>query len=161
MLKNIFISAALVVGATMATSAAALLAVGLVAASASEEARDFIPMVMSGAIVMGALMGVFFSFVSLTVAAVTMPLGIALGKALRLPRPSNDIAGGGAAGLLCAAIALGMAESVARAKGGGLGGEGIEPVILGFGLLGGCLLGKLRYHVLVAPKLSAPAPALA
>ncbi len=154
MLKNLFISAALVVGATMATGAAALLAVALVAASANDEAGNLIPMVLSGAIIMGALMGAFFSVVSLSVAAVTMPLGIALGKALRLPRPSNDIAGGGAAGLLCATIALGMAESVARAKGSGLGGEGIEPIILGFGLLGGCLLGKLRYHVLVAPKLS-------
>ena len=111
---------------------------------------------ISGAIIGGMLFGGFFAFVSLPVAAVTMPPAIGLIRLFKLPRPLFDIFGGGAAGLICAAVFMGILHSFEQAKGGNMSGE-IQPMLDIVAMLGGGALAYVRHAALVRPK-PAPAP---
>lgn len=103
------------------------------------------------AVMLAAVVGFFFSFASLFVAAVTLPPAIALMRQFKLPPPLFDIFGGGAAGLICAAMAAAMLDSIARAKGGGAPGDEIRLVLDMCAMFAGAALGYVR-HAVLAPK---------
>ncbi len=149
-LKNIGLTALMVVLATMAT-AAAVVGVGLLMALDGASTEQFNVVVGSGiaVVVMAGFAGAFFSIISLPVAAVTMPPAIGLMRLARLPRPLFDIFGGAAAGFLCAQAAVAMLDSLARSKGGDWGGSELRLVFEICALVGGGALGYLRHAVLV------------
>jgi hypothetical protein len=156
-LKNILLTAVMVVGATMVTAGVTAVATMFMAFEATPQADENI-ILFGGyfAVILAAVVGSFFSVVSLTVAAVTMPPAIGLMRAFKLPRPLFDIVGGAAAGLICAAAAAGMLESLARAKGGGMPDGDMRLMLDICALFGGGALGYLRHRVL-APKGEAAA----
>jgi hypothetical protein len=156
LLKNLFFSALMVVGATMATACVVSVVVILMASQgAAAPGAEMIPSILSLGIIGAMLAGFFFSFASLFVAALTMPPTLGLMRWFKAPRPLFDILGGGAAGLLCAAAFMGVLESVEQAKGGDLPSD-IQPLLDICALLGGAALGYLRHAVLVRPKRPAP-----
>lgn len=162
-LKNVLVSAGFVVVGTMATSAVALMAAlfGAVATSETPFESNYAVYGAFAAVMAGALFGFFFSVVTLFIAAVTMPPALGLIRGLKLPRPLFDMLGGGAAGVLCTAIAVSFWESIARAKGGGEIPEGgIRLMFDVCAMIGGALVAYVRYLVL-APKDAAPAAPLA
>jgi hypothetical protein len=154
--KNIFLTALMVVGATVATAVAIVLVPMLLAASSSAP----VELLLGGLIacLMAVVAGAFFSVVSLVVAAVTMPPAIALMRQFKLPRPLFDILGGGVAGLLSAGAVADMLDSIASAKGGNLGGA--EMLVL-YGMVGGGVLGYMRHAMLVRKHEGSPAPQFA
>jgi hypothetical protein len=157
LLKNLFVSALMVVGATMAT--AAVVSVVMILMAARDAAAPVDPgmgaSILSLGIIGALLAGFFFSFASLFVAALSMPPAIALMRWFKLPRPLLDILGGGVAGLICAAMFMGLLKSIEQAKGGDLTGD-IQPALDICAMLGGAALGYLRHAVLVRPKAAAP-----
>lgn len=157
LLKNLLFSALMVVGATVATACVVSVVVILTAAqeAVAPAGTDMIPTVISLGLIGAMLAGSFFSFVSLFIAALTMPPALGLIRAFKLPRPLFDIFGGGAAGLLCAAAFMGGVESLEQAKGGNLSGD-IQPALDICAMLGGAALGYIRHAVLVRPKAPAP-----
>lgn len=161
-LKNVLLSAAFVVVGTMATSAvAAVAAVFLSAREAmSPITGEYAVYGAYAATIMGALFGFFFSVASLFIAAVTMPLAIGLIRVLKLPRPLFDMLGGGATALVCTAVAVGLFESLARAKGGSPPEGDVRLIIDICGMIGGAAIGYVRYAVL-APKGETPKAPLA
>jgi hypothetical protein len=162
-LKNIFLTALMVIGATMATAAVAAMVTLLIASREATTPVDSNLLVYGGmfAVMLAAVVGLFFSFATLFVAGVTMPPAIGLMRWLKLPRPLFDIFGGGAAGLLCAAMAASTLESIARAKGGGLGdgGDDVRLVLDMSAMFVGAALGYVR-HAVLAPKAEKPASTL-
>lgn len=158
-LKNTFVTAAMVVGATMATAIVVILSALALAVEAAPAMSDLntVAYAISGAIIGGMFFGGFFAFVSLPVAAVTMPPAIGLIRLLKLPRPLFDIFGGGAAGLICAAAFMAILHSFEQAKGGNMSSE-IQPMLDIVAMLGGGALGYLRHAALVRSK---PAPVTA
>lgn len=158
LLKNVVLTALFVVGATMATSAVTAVACFFLASSGAENApSELLVYGTPAAVILGALAGVFFSIVSLCIAALTMPPALGLIHALKLPRPLLDCVGGGAAGLLCAAIVMAMMESVVRSKGGSMPGDDLRLVLDVCGMVGGAALGYLRHAVLVRKHEAPPA----
>lgn len=160
-LKNIFFTALLVVGATMATAVVVTVLSMLMAMNSSGQERSFGDMAayaIPGAIVAAMMIGGFFSIASLMVAGVTMPIGLGLIRMFKLPRPLFDIFGGGAAGLICAAMMMGLIHSLEQAKGGNLSSE-IQPMLDICAMLGGAALAYLRHAVLVTPKSAHEHPA--
>lgn len=159
-LKNVFLTALLVVGATMVTSAAAV--IGYFCATSPSSATSALlntgPSVATISAVVG---GVLFAPVSLLVAALTMPPALGLARALKLPRPAFDIVGGAAAGMvaaqMCAMIFLGAMESLARSKGGDPpNADETQLFFVAFGVFGGAILGWLRHGVLVRRQQEPP-----
>ena len=70
-----------------------------------------------------------------------------------------DILCGGVAGLICAAMFMGLLKSIEQAKGGNLTND-IQPALEICAMLGGAALGYLRHAVLVRTRGTA-APELA
>jgi hypothetical protein len=161
LLKNVFFTALMVIGATMATSAVAAIATLLIATRGATTPIDSNLIVYGGmaAVMMAAVFGFFFSFATLFVAGVTMPPSTWLMRRFNLPRPLFVVFGGAAAGLICAAMAMGALESIARSKGGGAPGADMRLVLDICATVGGGLLGYLRHAVLVRPKALPHAPA--
>jgi hypothetical protein len=161
LLKNVFFTALMVIGTTMATTVVAVIVVMVMATREAATAVDANLLLYGGfaAMIMAALLGFFFSFATLFVAALTMPPAAGLMRIFKLPRPLFDIFGGAAAALICAAMAAAVLESVARAKGGGLGagGDDIRLVLDICAMFAGAVLGYLRHAVLVRPKHEEPA----
>jgi hypothetical protein len=157
LLKNLFFTALMVIGATMATAVVICVVMILMASQGATAPIDpgMGASVLSLGIIGALLLGFFFSFASLFVAALTMPPAIWLIRWFKLPRPLFDIFGGGAAGLICAAAFLGLLKSIEQAKGGNLTSD-IQPALEICGMLGGAALGYLRHAVLVRPKDPAP-----
>jgi hypothetical protein len=157
LLKNLFFTALMVVGATMATAAVVCVVMILMAAQGATAPIEpgMGASVLSFGIIGALLLGFFFSFMSLFVAALTMPPALGLMRWFKLPRPLFDSLGGGGAGLLCAAAFMGVLESVEQAKGGSLSGD-IQPALDICAMLGGAALGYWRHAVLVRPKEPAP-----
>jgi hypothetical protein len=161
-LKNVFLTALMVLGATMATAgAAALVATLFSIRGASSEHVNTVLYAGPAVFMMAAFAGAFFSVVSLAVVAVTMPPAIGLIRLLRLPRPLFDIFGGSAAGFLCAQAAVEMLDSLARSKGGDWGGEEMQVLLEICALVGGGALGYLRHAVLVKKHEEPPLPQFA
>ena len=152
LLKNLFFTALMVIGATMAT--AVVVCVVMIAMAAQGATAPVDPgmgaSVLSFGIIGALLLGFFFSFASLFVAALTMPPALGLMRWFKLPRPLFDALGGGVAGLICAAMFAGLLKSIEQAKGGNLSGD-IQPALDICGMLGGAALGYLRHTVLVRP----------
>jgi hypothetical protein len=157
LLKNLFFTALMVIGATMATAVVVCVVMILTAAQGATAPIDpgMGASVISFGIIGALLPGFFFSFVSLFVAALTMPPAIGLIRWFKLPRPLSDILGGAVAGLLCTASFMGLLESIEQAKGGNLSGD-IQPALQVCAMLGGAVLAYLRHAVLVRPKEPAP-----
>ncbi len=155
LLKNLFFSALMVIGATMATAVVVCVVMIVMAAQGATAPVDpgMGASVLSLGIIGALLLGFFFSFVSLFVAALTMPPAIGLIHWFKLPRPLFDMLGGGAAGLICAAMFAGLLKSIEQAKGGNLSGD-IQPALEICAMLGGAALGYLRHVVLVRPSPS-------
>jgi hypothetical protein len=152
-LKNILLTAAIVVAATMATSALWAIAT-LVGAAHASSSVDSNMLVYGGyaAMVMALLIGFFYSFFTLFVALVTLPPSIGLMRLFKLPRPLFDMLGGGAAGLLCAALMVNFFEELMRSK-GGAAPEGEVRIILDIcAMVGGAAAGYVRHAVLVRPR---------
>ena len=122
-LKNIFLTAAFVVAATVATgSVAAVACVFLASAEVDSVDPNVVAASGSAAIMAGALGGMLFSFISLPIAAVTMPPALGLMRLLKMPRPLADCIGGGLAALLVSA-ALGWSDDEQMHPGCLVGGE--------------------------------------
>jgi hypothetical protein len=157
LLKNLFFTALMVIGATMATAAVLSVVVILMASQGAAAPVDpgMGASIISLGIIGAFLAGFFFSFASLFVAALTMPPALGLMRWFKLPRPLFDIFGGGVAGLICAGMFAGLLNSIEQAKGGNLSGD-IHPALDICAMLGGAALGYLRYAVLVRPKEPAP-----
>jgi hypothetical protein len=156
-LKDLLFTTLMVMGATMVTAAVVAVLAVLMATSQAASTTDagMALYVVPAAMIMALLLGFFFSFFSVCVAAVTMPPAIGLIRGLKLARPLFDILGGGASGLLCAAAFAGFLHSVEQAKGGNLSSE-VQPMLDICGMLGGAALGYLRHLLLVRPKDSQP-----
>lgn len=155
-LKNILLTAAIVIVATMATSAVWAVATMVAAAREATTSVESNLLVYGGyaAMIMAMLLGFFFSFFSLFVAAVTLPPSAGLMRLFKLPRPLFDMLGGGGAGLLCAAIAVGAFVELMRSK-GGTAPEGDVRLALDIcAMIGGALAGYVRHAVLVRPKVA-------
>lgn len=161
-LKNVLVSAGFVVVGTMATCAVATIVALFAAAAASETPFESNYAVYGAfaAMMGGALFGFFFSAVTLFIAAVTMPPALGVIRGLRLPRPLFDMLGGGAAAVLCTAIAVSAWESIARAKGGDIPEGSLRLMFDICAMVGGALIAYVRYLVL-APKDAAPAVQIA
>ena len=157
LLKNIFFTALMVIGATMATAAVVSVVLILMAAQGATAPIDpgMGASVLSLGIIGALLAGFFFSFASLFVATLTMAPALGLMRWFKLPRPLFDIFGGGVAGLICAAMFAGLLKSIEQAKGGNLSGD-IQPALDICGMLGGADLGYLRHVVLVRPRMPGP-----
>lgn len=158
MLKNIFLTAALVVGGTMAT--AALTMMGTLLVAAHEDLPSDAGTVMFGiygALVMSTIAGAIFSVVTLPMAALTMPPTLAFARLFKLPRPLTDIFGGALAALPCVWAVLGMLESLAQAKGGSAPNGEMRFLFEACALIGGGLVGYARHAILVKAR-SEPAP---
>lgn len=161
-LKNVLVSAGFVVVGTMATSAVALMAALFGAAATSETPFESNYAVYGAfaAMMGGALFGFFFSAVTLIIAALTMPLAIGLIRGFKLPRPLFDMLGGGAAALLCTAIAMSLFEQLVRAKGGDMPEGDVRLVFDICAMVGGAAVAYVR-HAVLAPKGQTPAVPLA
>lgn len=160
-LKNVFVSAAFVVVGTMATSGvAAVAAVFFSAEAAGPMTGEYAFYGAYAAAIMGALFGFLFSMVTLFIAAISMPPALGLIRAFKLPRPLFDMLGGGAAALICTAIAMSLIESLVRAKGGSMPEDDARLIIDICAMIGGAATAYIRYAVL-APKTQAPTAPIA
>lgn len=150
-LKNFFLSALMVIGATAATAGLVGLVVMMFAMSRAEGEQATGTFFQAGpaVIVMAGFAGAFFSIVSLGVALVTMPPVIGVMKLCKAPRPLFDILGGAVAGFLCAQVMVSILDSFARAKGGDWGGNEMGLILEFCAMFGGGVLGYLRHVVLV------------
>lgn len=156
-LKNIGVTALMVILATMGSAALAMIATLLVAATQSmPENGAMLLYSVQGALVMAAFAGFVVSIVTVPVAALTMPPALGLIRVLNLPRPVSDIIGGGLAGVPCAWAAIAMLESLAQAKGGSAPDGNMMLVLEASALISGGMLGYLRHAVFVRPKAAAP-----
>jgi hypothetical protein len=160
LLKNVFCSALIVAGMTVASVTVAFVAVRCMALAHG------LPTEQPGLIMFGSVMlvglallaGMFFSIGTLFAAALTMPPTIWAARVLRLPRPLLDMAGGGAVASLCVLLAL---EEVDGGKLADLARPEFTPIFMVVGVLGGALAGYVRHAWLVRPRQSAPALASA
>jgi hypothetical protein len=98
--------------------------------------------------------------VTLFIAAVSMPPALGLIRVFKLPRPLFDMLGGGAAALVCTAIAMSFWQGLVSAKGGSMPEDDARLVIDICAMIGGAVVAFVRYLVL-APKDPAPAVPLA
>jgi hypothetical protein len=151
LLKNVLLTALSVIGATMATSAVAVIGFFLLMTGDNSSSASALLQAGPAIATVAAIVGGFlFAPVSLLVAATTMPPALGLARAFSLPRPAFDIAGGAVAGLvtaqLCAMIFLEAMASLARSK-GGEPPDAADTLIFfaAFGVLGGAVLGWLRH----------------
>jgi hypothetical protein len=160
LLKNVFVSAGIVVAGTAATSGAAM-ALFLIYTCASTNNYDMLLYGSAPAVIMGVAIGIFFSIASLFVAAVTMPPLLGLAHAFKLPRPATDMFGGAAAGAFCASLVLELFESLARSKGGSPPDDVTTYWVVSVGVLGGLLTGYWRYVALVRGPVHPPAELVA
>ena len=99
MTKNLLVSAALIVAATIFTGFVSAI-LGFFIASPPHSPADAL-VIIPGAIFtfIGAILfGLMFSIVTLTIAGVTMPPTLALARKLGWNRPLVDVIGGAAAG---------------------------------------------------------------
>jgi hypothetical protein len=147
-LRNVLMSALLVVGATAATTGVTCLAVIIVG---SADSGDY-TLLMHGGVslsIMAAGAGIVFSFVTLVVAVLTMPPTLLVAHMLKLPRPTVDMVGGGVAGVMCAGLALSGIASFASSKGGPAPDDTATLLLAACGFLGGIVLGYWRHAVLV------------
>jgi hypothetical protein len=160
-MKVILLTAAFVVGATVATAAVASVAVLLLASDQpSSGDSGLAAAAISTAFMAGALVGAVFSIVSLPIAAVTMPPILGLAHLLKLPRPLVDCIGGGLAALLVSGAVLSLLESLARSKGGDAPDAEMRLIVDVCAILGGGALGYLR-HFVVKKYLAPPSAELA
>ncbi len=158
LLKVILLTAAFVVGATVATAAVASVAVLLLASDEPNSGdAGLVAAAISTAFMAGALVGAVFSLVSLPIAAVTMPPILGLAHLMKLPRPLVDCIGGGLAALLVSGAVFSLFESFARSKGGDAPDAEMRLIVEICAMLGGGALGYLRYFVV--KKYLWPAPA--
>ena len=153
MLKTVLWSGLYVVAGTMAT---AILACVVWAISSGFDAPSNVGQLafsISMTFFIGALLGILLCFVALPTAALTMPPVIGLAHILKLPRPFVDIAGGALAALPCPLIMISLSDSMARSKGGGAMDDEFKLLLEACALLGGGMLGYVRYIWLVKPRL--------
>jgi hypothetical protein len=161
-LKNVFLSACFVVVATVATASVATVAclffkpTGLGAPDPSVAITS-----ASAAIMAGAVAGFLFCFISLPVAALTMPPMIGFVRLLKLPRPLMDCIGGGLAALIVSAAVVGLFEQLARSKGGSAPGADMRLILDVCAMVGGVLLGYVRHNVLVRKRETPTEPQFA
>lgn len=159
--KNVLLSGLMVIGATVVTSVLAgvlMLSIGSLDDQIPNEPGLLALGVMVTAL-MAAAFGIFFCFVTLFFAALTMPPAVMLTRWLQLPRPAMDIIGGGAVALMCAMSGIGIFEHDKFA--GMVSGENAQ-IIATTALVCGCFLGYLRHKVLVESGFAAVGePALA
>ncbi len=106
---------------------------------------------------LAAVVGVVFCFVTLFIAAATMPPVLGVARLFKLPRPAVDVVGGGLAGLLCASIGIDAFDTGKLAGAFDGGGDAVVVIVA---LVAGCLLGYGRHAFLVRPG-AALAPFLA
>lgn len=158
-LKNLLLTAVMVVGATMVTSGTvALVAMMAALPDAPSELAPTVFYAGPVVVLLAIVVGFFFSAVTLTVALFTMPPAMGLMKLFKLPRPLFDIVGGAMAGFICAECAVGGLESIARAKGGDLGGGEMRFLLEVCALVAGGALGYVRHLVLVRPQAAPSIP---
>jgi hypothetical protein len=155
-LKNIFMTATMV---AVATVVGAMLAACALVAMADWNANPApAGFAVLGGLVMIALslvIGVFFCFFTLPLAAVTMPPVLGLTHLLKLPRPLMDILGGGAVGLLCASTAVEMFD---HDKLAGMISVAAGNLIVILGMAVGGLVAYIRHATLVRGTAGAARP---
>ncbi|HYD72160.1 MAG TPA: hypothetical protein VEF55_03420 [Candidatus Binatia bacterium] len=163
-LRNIGLTALMVIVATMATAGVTIIGLVLVMSDDALSAAGALGG-MGGAIAsIAAFIGLFFAPISLAIAGVTMPPTLIFADRLGLPRPAIDIVGGAVAGVLvgflCAEMVLDAFEGLARSKGGGAMSDAYrmqaDLVFACFGFLGGSILGWARHRFLVSARTAAP-----
>lgn len=91
------------------------------------------------------LAGALFCFVTLFMAALTMPPALWLARKYLLPRPAIDMVGGGAVAYLCVQIALEQTDSLAAY---GLFTGRTPEIFAVVGVAAGAAMGPLRYLAL-------------
>jgi hypothetical protein len=155
LLKNVFFSALLIVGVTVASVTAAFM-LALFTASPPPAGVEAPPMVFAALIVfaLAVLAGMLFSVGTLFAALLTMPLTLWMARALRLPRPLVDVIGGAAVAALCVSLAL---AELSTGKLADLVNGDTAHLFKLIGVLGGALAGYIRHAWLVR----APAPSQA
>jgi hypothetical protein len=159
--RSIFLTALMIVGATMATAGLAVVVILIVAAIVAPPS-DLGVLLPGGYIgfLAAALMGFFFSIVPLAIAAVTMPPAIGVMRLFKLPRPLFDRLGGAAMAWICALIAGEMFASLARSKGGDFNVEETTLILEICAVLGGGVLGYLRHGAMVEEREASDAAPL-
>lgn len=156
LLKNVFCSALLIAGITVASVTVAF-TLALLMAEPPPAGVEAPPMVFAVLIVMALAMlaGIFFSVGTLFAALLTMPPVLWIAQALKLPRPLVDVIGGAAVAALCVSLAL---EEISTGKLADLVNGDTAHLFKLVGVLGGAFAGYVRHAWLVRPRQVREAP---